>query len=119
MVSQGESSQNKVLVEFKSCNDQLFRVSSGINDPFTLLCRICTFIFFPVKFSLPRNMQTMGPPKPTFLEVCMVNNLVIRWPKLITLIFHGFGGSGANFVSYTQGNPSYPPQSYPPPGIRP
>ena len=31
------------------------------------------------------------PPKPTFLEVFMVNNLVLRWPK--PFIFHGFGGS--------------------------
>ena len=32
-----------------------------------------------------------GPPKPTFLEVFMVSNLVFRWPN--TFIFHGFGGS--------------------------
>ena len=25
----------------------------------------------------------MGPPKPTFLEVFMVNNLVFRWPKAL------------------------------------
>ena len=39
-----------------------------------------------------------GPPKPTFLEVFMVNNLVFRWPKrfiyfYFIFIFHGFWGS--------------------------
>ena len=32
-----------------------------------------------------------GPPKPTFLEVFMVNNLVFRWPK--PLFFHGLLGA--------------------------
>ena len=32
-----------------------------------------------------------GPPKPTFLELFMVNNLVFRWPK--PSFFMGFGGS--------------------------
>ena len=36
------------------------------------------------------NIIYHGPPKPTFLEVFMVNNLVFRWPK--PLFFHGFGG---------------------------
>ena len=31
----GESSQNDALVECKSCNDQLFRANSGINDRIT------------------------------------------------------------------------------------
>ena len=33
-----------------------------------------------------------GPPKPTFLEVFMVNNLVFRWPKplfFMVLVAHG------------------------------
>ena len=38
----------------------------------------------------------MGPPKPTFLEVFMVNNLVFRWPKL--LFFHGFWGSWYMYI---------------------
>ena len=35
---------------------------------------------------------TMGPPKPTFLEVFMVNNLVFRWPK--PLFFMVLGAHG-------------------------
>ena len=34
----------------------------------------------------------MGPPKPTFLEVFMVNNLVFRWPK--PLFFMVLGAQG-------------------------
>ena len=30
-----------------------------------------------------------GPPKPTFLEVFMVNNMVFRWPKPLFFIGHG------------------------------
>ena len=44
------------------------------------------------KFDDARNCiyHYHGPPKPTFLEVFMVNNLVFRWPK--PLLFHGFWG---------------------------
>ena len=34
-----------------------------------------------------------GPPKPTFLEVFMVNHLVFRWPK--PLFFMGLGAHGS------------------------
>ena len=37
-------------------------------------------------------MGTMGPPKPTVLEVFMVNNLVFRWPK--PLLFMVLGAHG-------------------------
>ena len=33
-----------------------------------------------------------GPPKPTFLEVFMVNNLVLNWPK--PLFFMVLGAHG-------------------------
>ena len=34
-----------------------------------------------------------GPPKPTFLEVFMVNHLVFRWPKgPKPVFFNGIGG---------------------------
>ena len=33
-----------------------------------------------------------GPPKPIFLEVFMVNNMVFRWPK--PLFFMGLGAHG-------------------------
>ena len=36
--------------------------------------------------------QNHGPPKPTFLEVFMVNNLVFRWPK--PLFFMVLGAHG-------------------------
>ena len=36
-------------------------------------------------------------PKPTFLEVFMVNNLVFRWPK--PLFFMVFGAHGMNKIS--------------------
>ena len=40
-----------------------------------------------------------GHPKPTFLEVFMVKDLVFRWPTHAnTLIFHGFGGPW--YISY-------------------
>ena len=35
-----------------------------------------------------------GPPKPTFLEVFMVNNMVFRWPK--PLFFMVLGDPGGN-----------------------
>ncbi len=37
-----------------------------------------------------------GPPKPTFLEVSMVNDLVFKWPKplfFMVLGVHGKGGT--------------------------
>ena len=36
-----------------------------------------------------------GPPKPTCLEVFMVNNLVFRWPK--PLFFMVLGAHGISF----------------------
>ena len=43
-----------------------------------------------------KPVLTMGPPKPTFLEVFMVNNLVFRWPKPI--FFMGLGAHGISKV---------------------
>ena len=40
-----------------------------------------------------------GPPKPTFLEVFMVNNLVFRWPK--PLFFMVLGAQGILYTSQT------------------
>ena len=34
-----------------------------------------------------------GPPKPKFLEVFIVNNLVFRWPKLLFFMVLGAHGS--------------------------
>ena len=34
-----------------------------------------------------------GPPKPTFLEVFMVNNLVFRWPKPLFFMVLGAHGT--------------------------
>ena len=34
-----------------------------------------------------------GPPKPTFLEVFMVNNLVFRWPKPVFFMVLGAHGN--------------------------
>ena len=36
-----------------------------------------------------RTISAMGPSKPTFLEVFMVNNIVFRWPKPLFLWFWG------------------------------
>ena len=36
-------------------------------------------------------LPTFTTPKPTFLEVCVVNNIVFSWPE--TFMFHGLGGS--------------------------
>ena len=45
-------------------------------------------------------IYTMGPPKPTFLEVFMVNNLVFRWPKL--LFFMVLGAHGMYIYIYVR-----------------
>ena len=37
-----------------------------------------------------------GPPKPTFLEVFMVNNLVFRWPKPLFFMVWGAHGTQMN-----------------------
>ena len=42
-----------------------------------------------------KNFSCHGPPKPTFLEVFMVNNQAFRWPK--PLFFHGFLGAKVGF----------------------
>ena len=42
-----------------------------------------------------------GPPKPTFLEVFMVNNLVFRWPKpLVFTVLVAYGISGVLWDPY-------------------
>ena len=41
----------------------------------------------------PRYRKYHGPPKPTFLEVFMVNNLVFRWPKPLFFVVLGAHGS--------------------------
>ena len=46
--------------------------------------KLKAFQFIQFQFIHPRNLTYNlyhGPPKPTFLEVFMVNNLVLRWPK--------------------------------------
>ena len=44
------------------------------------------------------HLTTMGPPKPIFLEVFMVNNLVFRWPK--PLFFMVLGAHGISIAWY-------------------
>ena len=41
-------------------------------------------------------LYTMGPPKPTVLEVFAVNNLVFRWPK--PLFFMVLGAHGTVYI---------------------
>ncbi len=45
------------------------------------------------------NYDYHGPPKPTFLEVFMVNNLVFRWPK--PLFFMVLGAHGRQYICPT------------------
>ena len=53
-----------------------------------------------------------GPPKPTFLEVFLVNNLVFRWPK--PLFFMVLGAHGMLNVWGVCLLHFFPPQSQPP-----
>ena len=43
-----------------------------------------------------------GPPKPIFLEVFMVNNLVFRWPKPLFFMVLGAHGSFSCNMKSTQ-----------------
>ena len=45
-----------------------------------------------VRWGSGRLFGYHGPPKPTCLEVFLVNNPVFKWPKPL-IIVHGFGGS--------------------------
>ena len=44
------------------------------------------------------SIKYHGPPKPRFLEVYMVNNLVFRWPKPV--FFMVLGAHGIHKTSY-------------------
>ena len=45
-----------------------------------------------------------GPPKPTFLEVFMVNNLVLRWPKPLFFMVLGAHGRSKDLWPHTDYN---------------
>ena len=46
-----------------------------------------------LEFHLYKSLCYHGPPKPTFLEVFMVNILVFRWPKPLFFMVLGAHGS--------------------------
>ena len=48
----------------------------------------------------------LEPPKPTFLEVLMINNLVLRWPKALLSMVLGAHGRWFHQVSYSLPHPS-------------
>ena len=50
-------------------------------------------------------VQTMGPPKPTFSEVFMLNNLLFRWPKPVFFMVLGAHG----MFHYSKKYPSFSP----------
>ena len=60
----------------------------------------------PVMYNM-YNMQFAyryhGPPKPTFLEVFMVNNLVFRWPKPLFSMVLGAHGICKKTVTFFWG----------------
>ena len=49
---------------------------------------------------IPCSQWWLGTPKPTFLEVFIVNNLVVRWPKPLFFMVSGAHGNiwGSNWV---------------------
>ena len=58
-------------------------------------------------------MYTIGPRKPTFLEILMVNNLLFRWPKPLFFMVLGLmiyiyildvilPGTNSNFIPENQ-----------------
>ena len=55
----------------------------------------CFFLGGGVECKTLQALETMGPPKPTFLEVFMVDSLVFRWPKpLFFMVLGAYERSG-------------------------
>ena len=55
--------------------------------------------------SINAGTRTMGPSKPTWLEVFLVNNMVFRWPKALFFMVLGAHGKYTIHLQLPKGFP--------------